>query len=215
MKALVIGATGATGKDLVQQLLADSDFDQIDIFVRKEINIDAPKLRTHIVDFNNIDSWKELLQGDVLFSALGTTRAQAGGKKQQWVIDYDYQYNVTKVASDNGVPTMELVSSIGADPDSLFFYSRMKGELENAISKLPFKRVVIMRPPSLIRKNTDRLGETVSIGVLRYLNKCGLLKRLAPVTTEQVAQCMIASSKDSVPGICIMEADRIRQCAIK
>lgn len=88
MKALIIGATGATGKDLVTQLLSDDQFEEVHIFVRRNVDIQHDKLHVHVVDFDKIEEWKAELQGDVLFSALGTTIKQAGSQKQQWKVDY-------------------------------------------------------------------------------------------------------------------------------
>lgn len=70
MKALVIGATGAVGKDLVQRLLEDDAFERVDIFVRREVSIPSAKLVPHVVDFDHPESWAEQLTGDVLFSCL-------------------------------------------------------------------------------------------------------------------------------------------------
>ncbi len=70
MKALVIGATGATGKDLVSQLLTDSDFEEVTIFVRKPVDIQNDKLKIHVVDFDHPEEWKDKVQGDVAFSCL-------------------------------------------------------------------------------------------------------------------------------------------------
>jgi len=83
MKALVIGATGATGKDLVKQLLNDKDFDEVDVFVRKPLEIQNEKLKTHVVNFEKPDEWKNLVRGDVAFSCLGTTLKDAGSKEAQ------------------------------------------------------------------------------------------------------------------------------------
>lgn len=211
MKALVIGATGATGRDLVSLLLQEDKFEQVDIFVRRDPALDHPKLKVHIVDFNHIEEWKKQLQGDVLFSAMGTTRQQAGGKEAQWVIDYDYQYNTAKAAQENGVHTLELVSSINANAKSSLFYPRMKGALEDAVLSLGFPKVVIMRPPSLIRKGTDRFGEPQSVAILQFLNKFGLLKSWEPMPTEMVASAMIQTSLDTTPGQIILEAENIRR----
>lgn len=211
MKALVIGATGATGRDLVSLLLQEDKFEQVDIFVRRDPALDHPKLKVHIVDFNHIEEWKKQLQGDVLFSAMGTTRQQAGGKEAQWVIDYDYQYNTAKAAQENGVHTLELVSSINANAKSSLFYPRMKGALEDAVLSLGFPKVVIMRPPSLIRKGTDRFGEPQSVSILQFLNKFGLLKSWEPMPTEMVASAMIQTSLDTTPGQIILEAENIRR----
>ena len=138
MKALVIGATGAAGKDLVGQLLADDAFEKVDIFVRRPGGWNSPKLTTHLVDFDKPEEWKDLVSGDVLFSCLGTTLKAAGGPAAQWKVDYTYQYEVARAARENGVPKYVLISSIGADPQAKIFYARMKGELEDAVKQLEF-----------------------------------------------------------------------------
>ena len=91
MKALVIGATGATGKDLVKQLCQDSDFDEINIFVRRRSDFHHEKVKAHLVDFDHPEEWKHLVKGDVAFSCLGTTLKSAGSKENQKVIDYDWK----------------------------------------------------------------------------------------------------------------------------
>ena len=93
MKALIIGATGATGKDLVNKLLHDNDFEEVHAFVRRPLEIESDKLKSHVVDFENPDSWKDLVKGDVAFSCLGTTLKDAGSKDAQRKVDFDYQYN--------------------------------------------------------------------------------------------------------------------------
>lgn len=205
MKALIIGATGATGKDLVTQILSDEQFEEIHVFVRQDVNIQHDKLNVHIVDFDKIEAWKADLQGDVLFSALGTTIKQAGSQKEQWKVDYTYQYEVAKAARENGVKTMALVSSAWATADSKVFYTRMKGQLEEDVKKLGFRSLFIMRPPSLIRKVTDRLGENVSVKILMALNKIGLLRSIRPLPTTQLAHAMITMAKQAREGIFTLE----------
>ncbi len=207
--ALVIGATGATGKDIVSQLLEDDAFDKVHIFVRRDIAIKHDKLQVHIVDFDKINEWKDELHGDVLFSALGTTIKQAGSQENQWKIDYTYQYEVAKAARENGVPTMSLVSSAWATADSKVFYTRMKGQLEEDVKKLGFKSLTIMRPPSLIRKDTDRFGERMSVSLLQGLNKIGILRSIRPMPTSQVAHAMISLAKQSNDGVMTLEPQDI------
>lgn len=67
MKALVIGATGATGKDLVNQLLNDKAFEEVDIFVRKPVDIENERLKVHVVNFEKPEEWKGMVKGDVIF----------------------------------------------------------------------------------------------------------------------------------------------------
>src|SRR5690606_1371057 len=118
MRALIIGATGATGKDLVNQLLQDSEFTKVDIFVRKPITLQHPKLNAHIVDFDKPNEWKDLVKGDVAFSCMGTTLKDAGSKEAQRKVDFDYQLNFSKSAKENGVDDFILVSAYGASPKS-------------------------------------------------------------------------------------------------
>jgi uncharacterized protein YbjT (DUF2867 family) len=195
MKALVIGATGATGKDLVDQLSQDPEFDQIDIFVRRRSDFHNEKIKAHIVDFDRPEEWKHLVIGDVAFACLGTTLKTAGSKDNQWKIDYDYQYNFAKAAKENEVGDFVLVSAYGANPSSNIFYSRMKGELEEAIKNLKFEKLTIFKPGMLERKNSDRNGEVFGLKALKFINKLGLFTSQQPLPTEILAKAMINASK--------------------
>lgn len=195
MKALVIGATGATGKDLVKQLCQDSDFDEIDIFVRRRSDFHHEKVKAHIVDFDHPEEWKHLVKGDVAFSCLGTTLKSAGSKENQKVIDYDYQFNFARAAKENNVQDYILVSAYGASPDSKIFYSRIKGELEEAVKNLKFEKTTIFKPGMLERKNTDRNGEVFGLKIIKFLNKFGLFKSQKPLPTSVLAKAMIVASK--------------------
>src|SRR6218665_2915498 len=195
MKALVIGATGATGKDLVNQLSNDPEFEQIDIFVRRRSDFHNDKITAHIVDFDHPEEWKHLVKGDVAFSCLGTTLKTAGSKENQKVIDYDYQFNFAKVAKENQVEDYILVSAYGANPDSKIFYSRIKGELEEAVKNLKFEKTTIFKPGMLERKNSDRNGEVFGLKALKFVNKLGLFKSQQPLPTSVLAKAMINASK--------------------
>ena len=195
MKALIIGATGATGKDLVHQLLQDMDFHEIHVFVRIPLKINDPKLKVHIVDFEKPDDWKDLVKGDVAFSCLGTTLKSAGSKEAQKKVDVNYQYNFAKSAKENGVDDFILVSAYGADPNSAMFYSKIKGELEQKVKELHFDKVTIFQPGMLERKSSDRFGEVAGAKVIKFINKLGLLKNQKPLPTHVLAKAMINASK--------------------
>ena len=195
MKALVIGATGATGKDLVNQLLTDKDYDEVNIFVRRPLAVENPKLKTHIVNFDKPEEWKDLVKGDVAFSCLGTTLKAAGSKEAQRKVDYDYQYNFAKAAKENEVEDYILVSSYGANPKSKIFYSRMKGELEQSIKALHFNKLMIFQPGMLDRKDSERTGEVLGGKSIKFANKFGVLTQQKPLPTAVLAKAMINSSK--------------------
>ena len=209
MHALLVGATGATGKDLLDLLLKDADFHRVDIFVRRQLDSNHQKLNVHIIDFEEPDEWKHLVKGDVLFSCLGTTLKAAGSKEAQWKIDYDYQYEFAKSARENGVDNYVLVSSSGASPDSLLFYPRMKGKLEDAVKSLGFAKLSIFNPPILERKNTDRTGEVIGLKVIRFLNRFGLFRSQKPMPTEILAKALINSARAGENGIHVYKTEAI------
>jgi hypothetical protein len=195
MHALVLGATGATGQELVKLLLEDSNFSKVSVFVRRAINISHKKLIIHEINFSKLSQYNSLVNGDILFSALGTTKKQAGGKKAQFSVDYTYQYEFAKMAFENGISYYSLVSSVGANKDSIFFYPKIKGALEESVRSFNFKKIQIFQPPSLIRQQElMRLGEKISIKLLNGINKLGLLKNLKPLLVKDLAKKMIDES---------------------
>ena len=194
--ALVIGATGATGRELVKRLLIDDDFSHVTIFVRKAPNIKHKKLKIHVIDFKELGKNKDIIKGDILFSALGTTKKDAGGKDQQYEIDYTFQYEFAKIAAENGVGQLSLVSSVGANAKSSFFYPKIKGALEEAVKKLDFQKIDIFQPPMLIRQpDLMREGEKSGIKILNTLNKIGILKSQKPLAVEALAEKMLKIAK--------------------
>lgn len=200
MKILLIGATGATGSDLLELSLADSEVERVDIFVRRSPGIEHPKLVTHVIDFEKSGEWADRLKGDVLFSCLGTTRKDAGSKMAQWKVDYDYQYRFAQAAKENGVGCMVLVSAMNASEKSPFFYSRLKGKLDEDVRKLGFPKVLIFRPPSLIREGSKRKLEKTGVKVISFLNMLGLLKSLKPLETKHLAETMLRGAKTASLG---------------
>lgn len=209
MKAVIIGATGATGEDLVQLLLEDAAFTEIIVFVRKAFPIRHEKITEHIIDFDQVKTYKDMVKGDVFFSCLGTTLKAAGSKEAQWKIDYDYQFEFAQIAKENGIPTFVLVSSAMANPASSLFYMKMKGQLEEAVKALNFDRTLIFQPPSLIRKNTDRAGEKFGVKFIRFLNQFGIAKNQKPMPTDYLANSMIQKAKSSVKGIHVFTPNEI------
>jgi uncharacterized protein YbjT (DUF2867 family) len=208
LHALVLGATGATGKELVKLLLEDSNFSQVSLFIRRTIDVDHEKLTIHKIDFTRLNEYNSLVEGDVLFSALGITKQEAGGKKEQFLVDYTYQYEFAKMASENGVNHYSLVSSIGADKNSFFFYPKIKGALESSIKSLKFNKIHIFQPPSLIRQpELIRSGERYSINFLQVINKLGFLKFLKPILVKDLAMKIINESLlNQIEGITIYKS---------
>ena len=192
LHAIVLGATGATGRELVKYLIKNPKLTKISIFSRKEIGIDDEKLIKHIIDFSCLENYKNIIKGDILFSALGTTLKDAGSKENQFLVDYTYQYKFAKIAAENGVSNYSLVSAQGANSSSSFFYPKIKGELEESIKKLNFNTIHIFQPSFLIRqKDLIRSGEKVAISIFLFLNKFGLFKSMQPISVAFLATIMV------------------------
>ena len=199
--ANVIGASGLVGHELVVQLLDHPEFEKVRIFVRRTNGIVHSKLEEQIIDFDQTESWKPLVTGDVLFSALGTTIKTAKTKENQYRVDFTYQFEFAKAAAGNGVPAYLLVSSMGANPKSSVFYSRMKGELEDAVAKLPFQKLIIIRPSILDGDRQEkRAGEKFGLILSRFVTKF-ILKVYKPTPVDLLASKMIRLSLEKVPGI--------------
>lgn len=209
MKALIIGATGATGKDLVNVLLEDTDYTAVVIFVRRSGGMPHPKLQEIITDFDKPGEVSEFINGDVLFSCLGTTLKTAGSKDKQWHIDYELPLEFARIARKNGVANMVLLSAYGASATSRIFYSKIKGKLEEALNDFAFDRYIIFRPGLLLRKGTNRMGERISAGVLKVLNSLGLIRKFRALPTAILAEKLARAPKILAAGKHVIELNKI------
>lgn len=209
MKAIIIGATGATGKDLLNTVLNDADYREVAIFVRRPTGITHPKLTEVLTDFDSLNDVSGQIQGDVLFSCLGTTLKAAGSKGNQWHIDYEIPLEFARTARRNGVPRMVLLSAYGASPNSNVFYSKLKGELEEKIKELAFEKLIIFKPGLLLRENSDRLGEKLSASVLGVLNSLGLMKKFRPMPTRLLAEKISEAPKIAKKPVTVFSLDEI------
>ena len=194
--ALVLGATGATGQELVKILIRDPIFEKVSIFVRRKVDLVHEKLNIHVIDFTKLDKYRDLVRGDILFSALGTTLFDAGSKNKQFLVDFSYQYDFAKIASDNKVSVLSLVSSLGANENSLFFYIKIKGKLEKAVKLLNFDNIQIFQPPYLIRQpELIRSGEKIGVKLFNTICSFGILSSFKPISVNVLAFKMIEESK--------------------
>ncbi|NII29411.1 NAD(P)H-binding protein [Pseudoflavitalea sp. X16] len=209
MKALIIGATGATGKDLIKVLLQDPHYTEVVIFVRRQSGMTHPKLSEVLTDFDNLEQVSGSIKGDVWFSCLGTTLKAAGSKGKQWHIDYEIPVKFAEIAKRNGVSRTVLLSAYGASAASNVFYSKLKGQLEDKMASLAFDTYIIFRPGLLLRKDTDRLGERLSAGILKFLNTLGLIRKFRPMPTSTLAEKLAKAPKVLPTGKHVIELDKI------
>jgi uncharacterized protein YbjT (DUF2867 family) len=209
MKALIIGATGATGKDLVNVLLQDSGYTEVVIFIRRPSGMTHPKLVEILTDFDKLEEVSEHIKGDVWFSCLGTTLKVAGSKDKQRHIDYEIPAKFAEIAKRNGISRVVLLSAYGASATSRVFYSKLKGQLEEKIASLAFGSYIIFRPGLLLRKDTDRSGERLSAGILKFLNSLGIIRKFRPLPTSTLAEKLAKAPKVLGDGKHVIELNKI------
>ncbi len=206
----LLGATGRVGAPLLGQLLADGRFGKGGALGRRRTGLAHLKLEEQVIDFDAPESWASRVQGDVAFSALGTTRKQAGSQAAQRKVDGDYQLAFARAAARNGVGAYVLVSSASADPGSRLFYSRLKGELDRDVQALGFERVRILRPSLLGGARAGaRAGEKVGHVLLGALNALGLARAYREIPGAVVAKAMINAALDPEPGTRIFTLDEV------
>lgn len=195
--AILVGGTGLVGSQLLKLLIEDKTFSRLIILTRRSTGVVNDKIEEHIVDFNDISSFSNKIVGDVLFSCMGTTLKQAGSKSAQFLVDFTYQYEVAQAAAKNNVPDYVLISSAGANPESRMFYSRMKGDLDEEVEKLPFIRIKILRPSVLVgdrehKRVMEEIGAKFITGVGQIIPAMSKYRAIKDI---EVARAMINAYK--------------------
>lgn len=216
--ALVIGATGVTGRPLTQYLLNSDHYREVIVLSRRPIGFEHPRLTNHIVDFGQPELWQDTLfvqnKPDTcdLFSCLGTTRKQAGSREAQYQVDVTFQQNVIRVAAQQGVRRLFLVSSPGANANSPLFYARIKGEVDAFAEQQGFDSVVLFKPSLIVGKRPDnRLGEKLAHSLLVPLTtKLKVFSRYQPISGEQLGKAIGHCAEHwSQPGVHTISLEQI------
>lgn len=214
--ALVFGATGLVGSHLVQFLILHPAYQKIIVFSRRPLPFEHPKLTVHLIDFDQPKKWKPLVKGDDLFCCLGTTMATAGSKEAFYKVDFAYTYAAAEAALANGANQLLLVSSVGAQADSIFYYSKVKGQLEDAVKKLDFWSVHIFQPSVLLgERNENRFGEKVAARLGKVIDRFtgGLLTKYRPIEADVVAKSMVAAAQRLESGVHVYPSHWLQKLA--
>ncbi|MEQ9517847.1 MAG: NAD(P)H-binding protein [Parvibaculum sp.] len=200
--ALVAGATGLVGSHLVEQLLASSRIGKVIALTRKPLALQHAKLENRIVDYNELEKQVAAfkLSADEAYCALGTTIKKAGSQEAFRKVDFDYETAFARAAQAAGVTKIALVSSVGANARSGIFYTRVKGETEQAIRALHFPSLQIFRPGVLLGDRREaRPAEQLAVKLTPLINLTlqGPLKNYRGVHAANVAKAMVASLGES------------------
>ena len=210
--AIVLGATGLVGKQVLGKLLESEQYDRVVALVRKPMLWKHSKLETIQFDFDHPDASQ--IKGDDLYCCLGTTLAKAGSKEAQYKIDCTYPLQIGQLAYQNAVKQYILVSSIGADAQSSNFYLRTKGELEQGLAKIGFDAVIAVRPSFLLGQRDEfRFGEQMGIGMIKVFGPLlfGSLKKYRGIHAVKVATGMIQLAQAQKKGFVVVESDQLAE----
>ena len=198
--ALVVGATGAVGREIVRGLCENENYDKIIVWARRELNFSHEKLETQSINFDEIKDMppREI---DEIFCALGTTMKQAGSRGQFYKVDVSYPVNIAKWGIASGARRFALISAYGADERSRFFYLRAKGKAEKKIAALGFKSLQIARLPAIKSEREQvRMGELFTIWLFGLLPKF-ILTNYRPMSAKDIAAAVIAAAQTDAKGV--------------
>lgn len=207
--ALLAGATGLIGSQLLLLLLSSERYAKVIVVGRKAVPISHPKLMQVVTELDKLEDVRLKLIADDVFCCLGTTMAQAGSKKAFFKVDFSYVVQLAALAAGNFAAQFLVVSSMGADAESHIYYSRVKGEMEAAVQQAPFRAIHIFRPSLLLGERAQpRLGERLGAMGLRLLRPLlrGPLRQYRPVAGAAVAAAMLQAAEDGGSGVRVHEA---------
>lgn len=206
--ALIAGASGLIGQSLTKQLIADPEYAHIHLLVRRPLSIENSKVTQHIVDYENLDE-APLPQTDTLFCALGTTMKNAGSKEAFLKVDFSYVLALGRKAKAMGIHHFVVVSSMGANPNSIFFYNQVKGKMEEALKGMGLPSLIIMHPSLLVGDRKEpRFLEKFSAAVMSLLRPI-IPKSYRSIKADTVASAMIKMTYQAHDDLFILTNDQI------
>jgi uncharacterized protein YbjT (DUF2867 family) len=201
--ALVLGATGLIGAELVKILTENGHYQKVHFLVRRPIEVESEVCEVHVVDFDELHKYHALFQVTDVFCCLGTTIKVAKTKEAFRKVDYEYPIEAAKLANENGAEKYLIVSSMGADTKSLFFYSRVKGDVEETLNSLNLSSLHIFRPSLLLGDREEfRIGEKLAEKASGILNKLmiGPLRPFRGIQARKVAAAMAVVAQSDKKG---------------
>ena len=209
--ALVFGSSGIVGQQLVQQLIHNSAYQKIKLFVRKTPKIQNPKIEIVNTNFDNIEILSPEIKGDDCFFCIGTTKKNSPDKTEYQRVELDLPKKIANLAKHNKIQSFIFISSGYANSKSSGDYLRFKGLVEEELISLNFNNLGILRPSFLLgNRKEKRVGEKMGIIIFQILSPLmlGPLKRMKPIHVKKVAGTMIRIAQSELNQT-IFESDEI------
>ncbi len=210
---LLLGASGLIGSLCLQELLRAEAYRNVVALVRSPLGMQHAKLASHVVDFERRETFAEFTRVDDVFSCIGTTRSQAASDQAYRRIDFDIPNDVAQLSFECGAAQFLIVSSVGANPRSRVFYTRLKGEIEQALGRMPFQSVHIFRPSFLMGARPQSRPTEIALAKAAPFFSwmlAGPLRKNKPIQAAVVARAMVRAALAGASGVQIYEFDRIQ-----
>lgn len=214
--AIILGATGATGSELLQLLLKDERYATVKLFSRSPVGIQSPKIEEHIINLFELDKHAAHFTGDEVFCCIGTTKAQTPDKQTYYNIEYGIPTAAAKLAKANGIPVFIVISAISSDADSRIFYVRNKGQMQDAVLGQHLPKTYILQPSLIVaqhRKDT-RIAERFFVGLMALLNPLlfGGMAKYKSIKAADIAKAMVILANGNYADT-IITSDKIQEIA--
>lgn len=213
-KAIIAGASGLIGSNLLTILLQQQKYSEVVVLVRNALLITHPKLVQLIINFDDLNKYANAINGHALFSCLGTTRSQTPDTDEYRKIDHDYPVKLAQLAKNGNVKHFHLISAIGADKSSANSYLKLKGEVEHDIEMIGIPVLHIYRPAMLNgERSISRQAEKIFNFIFDIINPLliGGLKKYQSIKAPVLAWAMYKKSLDDTEGTFIHTTDKIKQ----
>jgi len=192
--ALILGATGLTGSHLLQQLLKDDRYEKIKVFTRRSLNMTHPKLLEYKVNLFKLSQEKENFTADEVFCCIGSTKKKTPKEEIYKKVDVGIPSAAAKLSKENEINTFIVISALGADSKSRFFYNQMKGEMETYVLEQKIKHTYILRPSLISGKRKEkRTFEFLWKQLMKVANlfMMGPLKKFRSISAISIAKAMV------------------------
>lgn len=210
--AILLGASGGVGSELIKLLLADDRYEKVKLFSRSKSDISHENIEDYVIDLFELEKYKDVFTADEVYCCIGTTKAKTPDKETYKKIDFGIPAAAAKLAKENGISTFLVISAIGADADSSIFYNRIKGEMQDAVLDEGIAKTHILQPSLIVAHRKDnRVMEKIAEGFMWLLNPLlvGNAAKYKSIKAETIARALIKLANNGYRAV-IVTSDKIR-----
>lgn len=215
-RVILIGASGLIGSKLLSMLIASDQISDVLLILRRRLDVSHVKIHQLIINFDDLPAYRREIQGDIIFSCLGTTRTETPDPDLYKKIDLEYPLSIALYGLENGVQQFHIVSSIGADAASSNAYLKLKGQLENELKKINYPSLHIYQPSYLTgERKKKRISDKIISPLLRLIDPllAGPFKKYRSIPAEKVARAILNQSLKDLRGSFTYPSIQIQQLA--